>query len=137
VSGSTGYRTKRRFVLGNFEAALSEEPRRGADRKLSDKEEALPIQPVGSPARAEQPAYKNSPSRTWFTLVAILHSTGLVSAPPRGHHSWHRDRARSRESGSSRGETAGRTEATAGAGKTARSTRTTAGAGAAKTGTRR
>jgi len=32
---------KRRFVLGNLEAALSEEPRSGADRKLSGKEEAL------------------------------------------------------------------------------------------------
>jgi transposase len=41
VSGSTIYRTKRRFVLGNLEAALSEEPRPGADRKLSGKEEAL------------------------------------------------------------------------------------------------
>lgn len=41
VSGSTVYRTKRRFVLGNLEAALSEEPRPGAQRKLSGKEEAL------------------------------------------------------------------------------------------------
>ena len=41
VGGSTIYRTKRRFVLGNLAAALSEEPRRGADRKLSGKEEAL------------------------------------------------------------------------------------------------
>jgi transposase len=41
VSGSTVYRTKRRFVLGNLEAALSDEPRRGADRKLSGKDEAL------------------------------------------------------------------------------------------------
>jgi transposase len=30
VGGSTVYRTKRRFVLGNLEAALSEEPRPGA-----------------------------------------------------------------------------------------------------------
>ena len=37
----TVYRTKRRFVLGNLEAALSEEPRPGANRKLSGKEEAL------------------------------------------------------------------------------------------------
>src|SRR3982075_4604430 len=29
VGDSTVYRTKRRFVLGNLEAALSEEPRRG------------------------------------------------------------------------------------------------------------
>jgi hypothetical protein len=35
------YRTKRRFVEGNLEAALSEEPRCSADRKLSSKEEAL------------------------------------------------------------------------------------------------
>src|ERR1700736_1040794 len=43
VGGSTVYRTKRRFVLGNLEAALNEEPRPGADRKLSGKEEALLI----------------------------------------------------------------------------------------------
>jgi transposase len=41
VGGSTIYRTKRRFVLGNLAAALSEEPRPGASRKLSGKEEAL------------------------------------------------------------------------------------------------
>ena len=41
VGGSTVYRTKRRFVVSNLEAALSEEPRPGADRKLSGKEEAL------------------------------------------------------------------------------------------------
>ena len=41
VGGSTVYRTKRRFVLGNLEAALSEEPRPGAERKLSGKQEAL------------------------------------------------------------------------------------------------
>jgi hypothetical protein len=38
--GAAIYRTKRRFVLGNLEAALSEEPRPGACRKLSGKEEA-------------------------------------------------------------------------------------------------
>jgi len=41
VGGSTVYRTKRRFVLGNLEAALSEAPRPGANRKLSGKQEAL------------------------------------------------------------------------------------------------
>ena len=41
VGGSTVSRTRRRFVLGNLEAALSEEPRPGAARKLSGKEEAL------------------------------------------------------------------------------------------------
>ena len=41
VSGSTIYRTRRRFVEANLEGALSEEPRPGAGRKLSGKEEAL------------------------------------------------------------------------------------------------
>jgi transposase len=41
VGGSTVYRTKRRFVEGNLPTALSEEPRPGAERKLSGKEEAL------------------------------------------------------------------------------------------------
>ena len=41
VGGSTVYRTKRRFVLGNLAAALNEEPRPGARRKLTGKEEAL------------------------------------------------------------------------------------------------
>src|SRR5438309_8591887 len=41
VGGSTVYRTKRRFVEGNLELALSEEGRPGAARKLSGKETAL------------------------------------------------------------------------------------------------
>lgn len=41
VGESTIYRTKRRFVEGNLDAALSEEPRPGAERKLSGKQEAL------------------------------------------------------------------------------------------------
>jgi transposase len=41
VGGSTVYRTKQRFVDGNLERALSEEPRPGAERKLTGKEEAL------------------------------------------------------------------------------------------------
>jgi transposase len=41
VSGSTVYRTKRRFVEGNLARALDEEPRPGAARKLSGPEEAL------------------------------------------------------------------------------------------------
>ena len=40
VGGSTVYRTKRRFVEGNLETALNEEPRAGADRKLTSNEEA-------------------------------------------------------------------------------------------------
>lgn len=39
MSGSTVYRTKRRFVEGNLERALSEEPRPGAERKITGKEE--------------------------------------------------------------------------------------------------
>src|SRR6202171_3439956 len=35
VGGSTVYRPKRRFVEGNLERALSEEPRPGAERKLT------------------------------------------------------------------------------------------------------
>jgi transposase len=41
TSGSTVSRTKRRFVEGNLERALSEETRPGAARKLSGKETAL------------------------------------------------------------------------------------------------
>src|SRR4029079_9763111 len=41
VGGSTVYRTKRRFVEGNLERALSEEPRPGAARQLTGTEEAL------------------------------------------------------------------------------------------------
>jgi len=41
VGGSTVYRTKRRFVEMGLAAALSEEPRPGAERKLTGKEEAL------------------------------------------------------------------------------------------------
>ena len=41
VGSSTVYRTKKRFVEGNLERALSEAPRPGAERKLSMKQEAL------------------------------------------------------------------------------------------------
>ena len=41
VGGSTVYRTKRRFVEGNLDTALHEEPRPGARRKLTGQEEAL------------------------------------------------------------------------------------------------
>src|ERR1700749_3510012 len=43
VGGSTVYRTKRRFVQGNLDLALSEEARPGAARKPSGKETALLI----------------------------------------------------------------------------------------------
>ncbi len=41
VAASTVYRTKRRFVDGTLEKALSEEPRPGAARKLTGREDAL------------------------------------------------------------------------------------------------
>src|SRR4051812_8592418 len=41
VGTSTVYRTKKRFVEEGVEAALSDAPRPGADRKLSAKDEAL------------------------------------------------------------------------------------------------
>ena len=43
ISTSTIYRTKQRFVEEGLEEALSEEPRCGAERKLSAPEEALLI----------------------------------------------------------------------------------------------
>jgi transposase len=43
ASGSTVYRTKRRFVEIGLQAALNEDPRPGAERKLTGKEEALLI----------------------------------------------------------------------------------------------
>ena len=43
AGGSAVYRTKRRFVQGNLELALSEEARPGAARKLSGKETELLI----------------------------------------------------------------------------------------------
>lgn len=43
ASGSTVYRTKRRFVEAGVAAALSEQPRSGAERKLTGKQEALLI----------------------------------------------------------------------------------------------
>jgi len=39
AGGSTVYRTKRRFVEAGVAAALSEQPRTGAGRKLTGKEE--------------------------------------------------------------------------------------------------
>jgi transposase len=63
VSGSTVYRTKRRFVEGNLEYALSEEPRPGAERKLTGKEEALLV----ATACANPPAGR---ARWTLTLLA-------------------------------------------------------------------
>src|SRR5438128_2713972 len=41
VGTATIYRTKRRFVEEGLEPALSEDPRRGAERKLSTTDEAM------------------------------------------------------------------------------------------------
>ena len=62
VSGSTIYRTKRRFVEANLEGALSEEPRCGAGRKLSGKEEALLVATACS---------KPPPGRARWTLELL------------------------------------------------------------------
>lgn len=62
VSGSTIYRTKRRFVEANLEGALSEEARPGAARKLSGKEEALLIATACS---------KPPPGRARWTLALL------------------------------------------------------------------
>jgi hypothetical protein len=56
VGGSTVYRTKGRFVEGNLEKALREEPRPGASRKLSGKEEALLVATACSTPPRDAPA---------------------------------------------------------------------------------
>src|SRR4249920_1187007 len=63
VSLSTVGRTKRRFVEGNLERALSEEPRPGAEHKLTGKEEALLV----ATACAKPPAGRK---RWTLTLLA-------------------------------------------------------------------
>lgn len=63
VGTSTVYRTKRRFVEQGLEASLSEEPRPGAERKLSSKEEALLV----AVACSNPPAGR---SRWTLTLLA-------------------------------------------------------------------
>ena len=63
VSLSTIGRTKRRFVEGNLERALTEEPRPGAERKLTGKEEALLV----ATACAKPPAGRK---RWTLTLLA-------------------------------------------------------------------
>ncbi len=62
VSGSTIYRTKRRLVEANLECALSEEPRPGAARKLSGKEEAFLVATACS---------KPPPGRARWTLELL------------------------------------------------------------------
>src|SRR5438270_11234029 len=56
VGGSTVYRTKRRFVEGNLERALSEDPRPGAERKLTGKEKPCWWRRLAQPLRRVAPA---------------------------------------------------------------------------------
>ena len=69
VGTSTVYRTKRRFVEEGLEEALNEEPRPGAERKLSAREEALLVAtacakpPAGSSAMdARAPGGRDGPA---------------------------------------------------------------------------
>lgn len=68
VSGSTIYRTRRRFVEANLEGALAEEPRPGAERKLSSNEVALLVAtacskppPRAGPLDPGPPGRRNGP----------------------------------------------------------------------------
>jgi transposase len=71
VGGSTVYRTKRRFVEGNLERALSEEARPGAERKLTGKEEALLV----ATACARPPA-----GRARWTLALLADALVAMTA---------------------------------------------------------
>jgi hypothetical protein len=64
VGGSTVYRTKRRFVEGNLAAALSEEPRPGATRKLTQGRKKRSWWPRPAPRR--QRAGRAGPWSCWL-----------------------------------------------------------------------
>jgi transposase len=83
VGGSTVYRTKQRFVEGNLEQALSEQPRRGAERKLTGKEEALLV----ATACASPPA-----GRARWTLELLADEMVKLT----GHESLSRETVRRR-----------------------------------------
>jgi transposase len=83
VGGSTVYRTKRRFVEGNLERALSEDPRPGAERKLTGKEEALLV----ATACAKPPA-----GRARWTLELLADALVKLTA----HESLSRETVRRR-----------------------------------------
>jgi transposase len=83
VGGSTVYRTKRRFVLGNLAAALNEEPRPGARRKLTGKEEALLV----ATACSSPPA-----GRARWTLELLAGELARLTT----HHSVSRETVRRR-----------------------------------------
>jgi transposase len=66
VSASTVCRTKRRFVEGNLERALSEEPRPGMARLLSGRKEALLV----ATACSDPPAGRSRWTRPRFRIRA-------------------------------------------------------------------
>src|SRR5882757_3708131 len=71
VGGSTVYRTKRRVVEGNLEAALNEEPRPGGERKLTGKQEALLIATACSaPPKGKRVSVRSSIVRAAPTSAA-------------------------------------------------------------------
>jgi transposase len=83
AGGSTVYRTKRRFVEGNVERALSEGPRPRAERKLTGKEEALLV----ATACSEPPA-----GRARWTLELLADALVRLTA----HDSLSRETVRRR-----------------------------------------
>jgi len=71
VGGSTVYRTKRRFVEGNLECAMSELPRPGGGRKLTGKEEALLVATACSNSAHGWPWMKAPERKTSATAASI------------------------------------------------------------------
>jgi hypothetical protein len=81
VGGSTVYRTKRRFVIGNLEAALSEEPRPGAERKrrrrtVSREMLSCWVSLTSSPARSSS-VQRARPSGGFEQAVATSRASSL------------------------------------------------------------
>ena len=83
VGGSTVYRTKRRFVEGNLELALSEAARPGAGRKLSGKERALLV----ATACSDPPEGRKRWTLTLLanTMVRLTEHDGLSRETVRRH----------------------------------------------------
>ena len=88
VSLSTVSRTKRRFVEGNLERALSEEPRPGAERKLTGKEEALLV--ATAAAYVGVVALRHGPPpcgfRTKFLLIFVFRFEKAPGVSPRAKY---------------------------------------------------
>jgi transposase len=67
VGGSTVYRTKRRFVEGNLDKALNEQPRPGVARKLTRPEEALLVATAcAKPPEGRAAGRSNSWLARWY-----------------------------------------------------------------------